>query len=218
MPTMLTDALAHPVVAGWLAAAAIGISVVLTIVFSRAVELELIETPADASDLVGDKRDARRRSAKVNTWIDFLFIACYSALLIVVALLVVESSAGWPRALGLFAFAVGFLTAAADVLENRAILALLDEDPFAQSSVDRVRHWALVKWGLLWAVLGALSLPFLLRGDRFAWLGGLFAAAALVGAMGLLPMTRRLLKLAGSLLGLGLVAAVILFLCFAESW
>lgn len=216
--TVLTDALARPVVAGWLAAAAIGIGVVLTIVFSRALEFELIETPTDASALVGPKGDFRRRRAAVNTWIDFLFIACYTVTLIVVALLVLEDGAGWARALGIFAVAVALLTAAADVLENRAILDLLGEDRFAQSSVDRVRRRALVKWGLLWIVLGTLSLPLLLRGDRFAWIGGLFVLAALAGAIGLLPVARRLLKLAGGLLAAGLVASAFLFLRFGGSW
>ena len=39
--TVLTDAFAHPAVTGWLPAAAIGIGVALTIVFSRTVELRL---------------------------------------------------------------------------------------------------------------------------------------------------------------------------------
>jgi hypothetical protein len=129
--------------------------------FSDAV-LE-IETVRDVEDLrltLGDVPSADRETMRLKTKIDFAFIVSYGALFVALGILL-SRRGGWRRIAGV-ALGIGAIAAAVfDVLENLAILAILDV-PIAlttETMLSAIRNPSTVKWSLI-AICAVLLLSF----------------------------------------------------------
>jgi hypothetical protein len=131
-------------------------SPVLSIQFVRGVdELDLI---------LGDQPSPDREVMRLKTYIDFAFIACYVPLLTVLGLLLMRQG-GWKHAAGI---AAGMFAAGAgvfDLLENRAILNVLDVPlRFTMPAMlNAIRGASLAKWSLAAATVILLCTYFIPR-------------------------------------------------------
>ena len=91
---------------------------------------------------------ASMRMLRLNTWADFLFIACYGSMLFFLG----RSLGGW---VGLAIAVLAPLAALADVVENIGILRATVE-PASDALAAAIRTPSLVKWallGLIWTAL-----------------------------------------------------------------
>ncbi|MEO5925737.1 MAG: hypothetical protein ABIR70_18105 [Bryobacteraceae bacterium] len=122
-----------------------------------------VQTVTDAEDLrltLGDAPSQDRETMRIKVKIDFAFILAYVAFLVSLGVLAAQKG-GWRRAAGvavaLCALAIGVF----DVLENLAILDILDVRIADTTStlLDAIRTPARIKWSLaaVCAVLVLLS-------------------------------------------------------------
>jgi hypothetical protein len=113
------------------------------------------------------------RMLRLNTWADFLFIACYGSMLFFLG----RSLRGW---LGLAITVLAPLAALADVVENIGILRATVE-PASDALAAMIRTPSLVKWTLLGLIWTALWRRFF---DLAAWRRGLSAWRFVEAAVG----------------------------------
>ena len=125
---------------------------------------------------------ASMRVLRLNTWADFLFIACYGSMLFFLG----RSLHGW---VGLAIAMLAPLAALADVVENIGILRATAE-PASDALAAMIRTPSLVKWALLGLIWTALWRRFFVlaawRRGFSAWrfveaaVGGFYAAGGLL--------------------------------------
>jgi len=128
----------------------------LAIQFARDVQ--------DVDWILGDAPSPDREVMRVKQYVDFGFIACYTGLFLALSALAVRKR-GWRRVAGIAAGICGLATAAFDIVENRAILILLDVPLRATTPamLHAIRAPGAAKWILagVTVVLLVLSLiPF----------------------------------------------------------
>src|SRR5512140_206869 len=87
--------------------------------------LQFARDVQDIDWILGDAPSPDREVMRVKQYVDFAFIACYTGLVLALAALVVRKG-GWRRIAGIAAGVCGAAAGACDVLENRAILKILD--------------------------------------------------------------------------------------------
>jgi hypothetical protein len=112
----------------------------------------------------------------------------------------------------------GIAAAALDVIENFAILRIVDVKLAAttQSMIDAIHHAAICKWACGFIALGLLSTYFLWDRRRTAKVvGAIDAAACILGLIALYD--NALLAYAAGLIGLGLLGAAIVLLLMPVS-
>jgi hypothetical protein len=121
-----------------------------------------VQTVTDAEDLrltLGDAPSQDRETMRVKVKIDFAFIVSYVALLIVLGVLLARSG-GWRRFAGIAAALCALAAGVFDVLENIAILDVLDVRILSTTDamLNAIRQPSRTKW-LLLAACAVLLLP-----------------------------------------------------------
>jgi hypothetical protein len=122
-----------------------------------------VETVRDVEDLrltLGDAPSADRETMRIKTKIDFAFIASYAAFFVALGI-VLARHGGWRRMAGVALAICAIAAAVFDVLENLAILAILDVRIAATTDtmLVAIRHPSTVKWSLI-AICAVLLLSF----------------------------------------------------------
>lgn len=122
-----------------------------------------VETVRDVEDLrltLGDAPSVDRETMRLKTKIDFALIASYGAFLVAMGLLLARRG-GWRRIAGVALAICAIVAAVFDVLENLAILAMLDVRIAAttETMLAGIRYPSTVKWSLI-AVCAILLLSF----------------------------------------------------------
>src|SRR4029077_7828187 len=87
--------------------------------------LQFVRDVQDVDWIRGDAPSPDREVMRVKQYVDFAFIACYAALCAALGAAAARKG-GWRRVAGIVAGICGGGAAVFDVLENRAILKLLD--------------------------------------------------------------------------------------------
>jgi hypothetical protein len=122
-----------------------------------------VETIRDVEDLrltLGDAPSVDRETMRLKTKIDFALIASYVAFFVPMGILL-SRRGGWRRIAGIAVAICALIAAVFDVLENFAILAILDVRIVAttETMLTAIRRPGTVKWSLI-AVCLVLLLSF----------------------------------------------------------
>jgi hypothetical protein len=174
--------------------------------------LQMAHDLKDVDAVLGESPSADREVMRTKQYEDFGFIGGYACLYLALSQLLARK---YPHARMIAAVAAiaGLGAAAFDVIENFAILRIVDVKLAAttQSMIDAVHHPAMIKWALGFIALGLLSTYFLWDPRRTAKVvGAIDAAAGILGSIALYDNV--LLVPAAGLIGLGLIGAVIVLL------
>ena len=144
------------------------------------VALQVAGDIGEIDDILGDAPSPDREVMRFKQYLDFGFIAAYAGLFLVLASLLPGES-GWARMAGATAMVCAIATATFDVLENAAILRILDV-PLRFTTpgmINAIRSASTAKWALAALTLTLLSALFM---RRSGWLsrtaGGLFIISA----------------------------------------
>ena len=125
----------------------------LAIQFARDVQ--------DVDWILGDAPSPDREVMRVKQYVDFAFITCYTALFLALSSLAARKG-GWRQVTGIAAGICGVAAGVFDVLENRAILSILDVPLRATTPalIQAIRGPSTAKWILagVTVVLLAVSL------------------------------------------------------------
>ena len=127
---------------------------VLALQFARDVQ--------DVDWILGDAPSPDREVMRVKQYVDFAFITCYTGLFLALAALAIRKG-GWRQMLGIAAGICGFSAGVFDVLENRAILNLLDVPLRATTPamIQAIRSPSTAKWILAGVTVVLLAASFL---------------------------------------------------------
>jgi|HubBroStandDraft_1064217.scaffolds.fasta_scaffold135229_2 hypothetical protein len=178
--------------------------------------LQMAHDLADVDAVLGEAPSADREVMRTKQYEDFGFIAGYACLYPALAWLLARGYSSTRRlanVLAIIAALSGLTAAALDVIENFAILRIVDVKLAAttQSMIDAVHHAAMYKWACGFIALGLLSTYFLWNRRRTAKVvGGIYFAACILGLIAL--YNNALLAYAAGLIGLGLIGAAVVFL------
>ncbi len=174
------------------------------------VAMEFVRSQADIAAVVGDRGHTNRDAMRATIHRDYAFIASYSLLYLLVAMLLATRSGLVPKFAALVAITTGLLSAWFDVVEDRGILAALDL-PIAQTSIELargIREACLIKWALAFVALAVLSLAFVGVGRIANTVAAAFLVAAGIGFVSLVYIPAVQLFGLPLLVGLALLAAV----------
>jgi hypothetical protein len=123
--------------------------------------LQFASDVQDVDWILGDAPSPDREVMRVKQYVDFGFIACYTALFLALSALAIRRG-GWKQVTGIAAGICGLATGVFDVLENRAILNILDVPLRATTPamIQAIRGPSTAKWILagVTVVLLAFSL------------------------------------------------------------
>ncbi len=125
-----------------------------------------VQTIRDTEDLrltLGDAPSQDRETMRVKVKIDFAFIAAYVALLVALGV-VLARQGGWKRFAGVAVAICGLAAGVFDVLENLAILDILDVRiaETTETMLAAIREPSQIKWSLA-AVCAVLLLSLFIR-------------------------------------------------------
>lgn len=133
------------------------------------ISLELARDPGEAVHFINLQRGARYVLAGLD-YDDHVVIPVYVALLVVLGIWLLGRGVPSARMLGILVIAAALLAGYSDWRENqgiRSIVAQYQKDPgggqIQQETVDQMRGWSILKWGLLAAAMALLSVPFFAR-------------------------------------------------------
>ncbi len=120
--------------------------------------LQFARDVQDIDWILGDAPSPDREVMRVKQYADFGFIACYTALFLALGTLV-SRKGGWRQISGIVAGICGLATGIFDVLENRAILNLLDVPLRATTPamIQAIRGPSTAKWALAGVTVVLLS-------------------------------------------------------------
>jgi hypothetical protein len=109
--------------------------------------LQFARDVQDVDWILGDAPSPDREVMRVKQYADFGFITCYTALFLALSSLVIRKG-GWRQVAGIAAGICGVATGVFDVLENRAILNLLDVPLRATTPamIQAIRGPSTAKW------------------------------------------------------------------------
>jgi hypothetical protein len=124
--------------------------------------LQFARDVQDVDWILGDAPSPDREVMRVKQYVDFGFIACYTGLLLALAALAIRKG-GWRQAIGIAAGICGLAAGVFDVLENRAILNLLDVPLRATTPamIQAIRGPSTAKWILAGVTVVLLSSAFI---------------------------------------------------------
>ena len=181
------------------------------------VAIQVARSPAEIDNILGNAPSPDREVMRFKQYIDFAFTAAYTALFLTLALMLMREG-GWGRLAGAAAMVCAVATGVFNVLQDVAILRILDIplDALPSAAINAIRSAAAAKWALAAVTEGFVSGLFLkqrgwlgratgallllsaaliaygFRDNRFFVYEGYPAAAALVGISArLLPPSRR---------------------------
>lgn len=124
--------------------------------------LQFARDVQDVDWILGDAPSPDREVMRVKQYVDFGFITCYAGLFLALAALVIRKG-GWRLVTGIAAGICGLAAAVFDVLENRAILNLLDVPLRATTPamLQAIRGPSTAKWVLAGVTVVLLSASFI---------------------------------------------------------
>jgi hypothetical protein len=206
------------VVAVWMAIASLGFEPVGDAglpggFHGRVLALEFVSSVGDAQKVLGPDVSRNTEVMRKVISIDFVWIACYAALFVLIGVMLSRRNCPWARYLALVAIVSGLAAAAFDVKENTKILELLSSTAVTQEQLNAVRDATLTKWTLSFVSMAVLAIAFMDLANKVAfWISTLFILTAMVGLLGLL--NHRLL----SLISIPLVIGLVLLSVTAFKW
>jgi hypothetical protein len=109
--------------------------------------LQFARDVQDVDWILGDAPSPDREVMRVKQYVDFGFITCYTALALALSVLAVRKN-GWRQVTGIAAGICGLAAGVFDVLENRAILNILDVPLRATTPamIQAIRGPSTAKW------------------------------------------------------------------------
>jgi hypothetical protein len=109
--------------------------------------LQFARDVQDIDWILGDAPSPDREVMRVKQIVDFGFIACYTALFLALSSLAIRKG-GWRQVTGVAAGICGVATGVFDVLENRAVLNILDVPLRATTPamIQAIRGPSTAKW------------------------------------------------------------------------
>ena len=124
--------------------------------------LQFARDAQDVDWILGDAPSPDREVMRVKQYEDFAFITSYTALLLALSSLAIRKG-GWRQITGIAAGISGLAAGVFDVLENRAILNLLDVPLRATTPamIQAIRGPSTAKWILAGVTVVLLSACFL---------------------------------------------------------
>ena len=124
--------------------------------------LQLARDVQDVDWILGDAPSPDREVMRVKQYVDFAFITCYAALCAALGAATARKG-GWRRVAGIVAGICGVSAAVFDVLENRAILKLLDVPLRATTPamIEAIRVPSLAKWILAGVTVAPLAVSLI---------------------------------------------------------
>ncbi|MGH9592895.1 MAG: hypothetical protein ACRD5L_07370 [Bryobacteraceae bacterium] len=124
--------------------------------------LQFVRSVEEVDWILGDAPSPDREVMRIKQYVDFGFIVSYTAMLLACSVLVFRAG-GWRQALGIAAGICASATAIFDVIENRAILKLLDVPLRATTPamLNAIRSASAAKW-----TLAAVTIVLLLSAVR----------------------------------------------------
>ena len=124
--------------------------------------LQFARDVQDVDWILGDAPSPDREVMRVKQYVDFAFIGCYTALALALSLLAIRKG-GWRRITGIAAGVCGAAAGAGDVLENRAILNILDVPLRATTPamIQAIRGPSTAKWILAGVTVVLLASSFI---------------------------------------------------------
>jgi hypothetical protein len=125
--------------------------------------LQFARDVQDIDWILGDAPSPDREVMRIKQYADFGFIACYTGLFLALAALIIRKG-GWHLVTGIAAGICGLATGVFDVLENRAILNILDVPLRATTPamIQAIRGPSTAKW-ILASVTVVLSAASFIR-------------------------------------------------------
>jgi len=174
--------------------------------------LQMAHDLADVDAVLGEAPSTDREVMRTKQYEDFGFIAGYACLYLALSWLLARN---YPRAraVAIVAATAGVAAAVLDVMENFAILRIVDVNLAAttQAMIDAIHYPSMFKWACGFIALGLLSTYFLWDRRRTAKVvGAIDAAACCLGLIALYD--NALLAYAAGLIALGLAGAAIVLL------
>jgi len=124
--------------------------------------LQFARDVQDVDWILGDAPSPDREVMRVKQYADFAFIACYTGLFLALAALAVRKG-GWRRITGIAVGLCGAAAGACDVLENRAILNILNVPLRATTPamIQAIRGPSTAKWILAGVTVVLLSVSLI---------------------------------------------------------
>jgi hypothetical protein len=122
--------------------------------------LQLARDLDDVDAVLGDAPSPDREVMRLKQYLDFAFIPVYTALAIALAVLIGRRR-GWQLSISIGAALCGLATGAFDMVENRAILRILDVPLRATTPamINAIRSASTAKW-----TLAAITVTLLIGG------------------------------------------------------
>jgi len=120
--------------------------------------LQFARDVQDVDWILGDAPSPDREVMRVKQYVDFGFIACYTPLFLALSAMAIRKG-GWRQVTGISAGICGVAAGVFDILENRAILNLLDVPLRATSAamIQAIRGPSTAKWVLAGVTVVLLS-------------------------------------------------------------
>lgn len=149
--------------------------------------MEFVRDGAEVEKIVGPPGHANRATMRRKIRIDFIWVVCYSALFVLVGVLLGARQFHASGYLACVAVVCALSAAGFDVVENRGMLRALEltKEEATAEALRGIREAALLKWALSYVAMGLLAVTFFGRGRGVSLVGYCFAAAAFVGFAGL---------------------------------
>jgi hypothetical protein len=153
---------------------------------SPGLALQFARDPADVELILSEYPSQDRITMQFKQYEDFVFIASYVGLFVVLGALLARRGDAWGGIAGTAGAICGFAAGVFDVLENRAILAVLDVPMrgTTQNMVNAISRPSTAKWALSAAALALLSTHFFGHPRWYAraagWLMAALAAVVVV--------------------------------------
>ena len=124
--------------------------------------LQFARDVQDIDFILGDAPSPDREVMRVKQYVDFAFIACYAALCVALGAAAARKG-GWKRLTGIAGGISGVAAAVFDVLENRAILNILDVPLRATTPamIQAIRGPSTAKWILAGVTVVLLASSFI---------------------------------------------------------
>jgi hypothetical protein len=177
----------------------------------RVMAMEFVDSVPAVSVILGPNYAHNSEVMRDEMVIDYIFIGGYALLYVTVGLLLKRRYCLWASYLAGVAIVSGIAAAMFDVVENRAILNILDTPEITQAMVNAVRDASLVKWTLNCTAMAILAIAFYGVSKIASWIGYAFSLTAIVGLAGLWHHTWLGLFGIPLLLGLALLSVVSIF-------
>jgi hypothetical protein len=173
------------------------------------LSMEFVRNGEEVEKIVGLPGDPDRATLRRKTMIDLFWIACYSLLFVLTAVLLGTRQFPFSNYLACVAAVCALSAGGFDVAENRGMLHALQltREEATVEVLRGIREAALLKWALSFVAMGLLALTFFGRDWGVSLVGYCFAAAAAVGFVGLWHYPTIELSVFPLLLGLILLAA-----------